>query len=337
MHQGTVQAISSMLRSQDAVPPEFVRTADEQPGATTYRGVQPPAIPVVDLAAMDHAQAVDAIAAAARDWGMFQLVNHGIPAEVVAHLQRVGREFFELPPEKKEVRLQDPKSGSIEGYGTQISKDLNGKKAWGDFLFHIVWPPSRINHDYWPRQPSSYREANEDYTKHLVGVIDKIMESLSLGLGLDKGAIKEGLGGEDMVLMQKINYYPPCPQPELVLGVVAHTDMSGITILLPNDVPGLQVFNDDVGWFEVDYISGALIIHIGDQIEILSNGKYKGVLHRVTVNKEKVRLSWPVFCEPPADKVVGPLPQLVTDESPAKFKTKKFKDYQYCKLNKLPQ
>lgn len=72
-------------------------------------------------------------------------------------------------------------------------------------------------------------------------------------------------------------------------------------------------------------------------MQILSNGKFKSVLHRTTVNKEKTRMSWPVFCSPPGELVLGPLPQLTNDENPPKFKTKKYKDYQYCKLNKLPQ
>lgn len=72
-------------------------------------------------------------------------------------------------------------------------------------------------------------------------------------------------------------------------------------------------------------------------MQILSNGKYRSVLHRTTVNKEKTRISWPVFCSPPADMVVGPLPQLVSKENPAKYKSKKYKDYEYCKLHKIPQ
>lgn len=156
MAQVKVQAIASMLQSKDTIPPEFVRMEDEQPGATTYRGPAP-AVPVIDLADTDRV--VDAIADASREWGIFQLVNHGIPAAVIGELQRVGREFFELPQEEKEAYAADPRSGSIEGYGTQIQKDPNGKKAWGDYLFHNVWPPSRINHGMWPRQPSSYRYA----------------------------------------------------------------------------------------------------------------------------------------------------------------------------------
>ncbi|GMP79317.1 hypothetical protein CsSME_00034914 [Camellia sinensis var. sinensis] len=105
---------------------------------------------------------------------------------------------------------------------------------------------------------------------------------------------------------------------------------------IPDEVPGLQVFKDD-HWYEVKYIPNALIVHIGDQIEIVSNGKYRAVFHRSTVNKETTRMSWPVFIEPSPEVEVGPHPKLIDDKNPPKYKTKKYEDYMYCKLNKLPQ
>lgn len=95
----------------------------------------------------------------------------------------------------------------------------------------------------------------------------KLFKFLSLGLGLEENEVKEGVGGENLVYMLKINYYPPCPQPELALGVAAHTDMSSVTILVPNDVQGLQACRDG-HWYDVKYIPNALVIHIGDQIEV---------------------------------------------------------------------
>lgn len=68
----------------------------------------------------------------------------------------------------------------------------------------------------------------------------------------------------------------------------------------------------------------------------MSNGRYKAVMHRSRVHKEKTRMSWPTFVEPATELVVGPHQQLVTDDSPARYKPRKYKDYQYRKINLLP-
>ncbi|KAJ4964101.1 hypothetical protein NE237_024040 [Protea cynaroides] len=312
-----VQAIASFSIPADTIPAEFIRPETEQPGITTYHGPVPE-IPTVDFGDPDQENLVRMVSDASREWGLFQIVNHGIPNEVIEKLQKVGREFFELPQEEKETVARKPgvNSFTIEGYGTNLKKG-DEKKSWVDFLFHNIWPASRVNYQFWPKNPPAYREANEIYAQHLKGVVDKLLKTISQGLGLEGNAIKDAVGGEELEYLLKINYYPPCPRPDLTLGVPAHTDMSVVTVLVPNEVPGLQVFKDD-RWFDAKYIPNALIIHIGDQIEILSNGKYKSVLHRTTVNKEKTRMSWPVFCSPPAEMVIGPLPQLVIEDSPSK-------------------
>ncbi|XP_031286995.1 flavonol synthase/flavanone 3-hydroxylase-like [Pistacia vera] len=330
-----VQAIASLSFSKETIPAEFIRPEKEQPAITTYHGPVPE-IPTIDLNDPCEENLVRLIAKASREWGIFQVVNHGIPSDVIRKLQAAGKEFFELPQEEKEVYAKPPGAQTVEGYGSKLQKEVEGKKAWVDHLFHKIWPPSSINYQYWPKNPPSYRDANEEYAKYMKEVVDKLFKTLSLGLGVEGHVLKEASGGEDIEYMLKINYYPPCPRPDLALGVVPHTDLSTITILVPNDVPGLQVFKDD-RWIDAKYIPNALIVHIGDQIEILSNGVYKAVLHRTTVNKEKTRMSWPVFLEPPGEFVVGPLPQLVGEDNPPKYKAKIFKDYIYCKLNKIPQ
>ncbi|EXB51040.1 Flavonol synthase/flavanone 3-hydroxylase [Morus notabilis] len=328
-----VQVIASL--SSHTIPAEFVMPETEQPVATTFRGPIPE-IPVIDLSDPDEENLVCRIAEASREWGFFQAVNHGIPTEVIRRLQEAGTEFFGLPQEEKEVYAKPEDAKSIEGYGTKHQKIVNGKKPWGDHLFHRIWPPSRINYQFWPKNPPSYREVNEEYGTHVRGFADKVFRSLSLGLGLEADAMKEAFGGEELEYMLKINYYPPCPRPDLTFGVLEHTDMSTLTILVPNEVPGLQVLKDN-HWIDAKYVPNAIIVHMGDQIEVASNGYYKSVLHRTTVNKEKARMSWPVFLEPPPEFVVGPIPQLLNDQNPPKYKSKMFKDYAYCKLNKLPQ
>ncbi|KAK6939842.1 Isopenicillin N synthase-like, Fe(2+) 2OG dioxygenase domain [Dillenia turbinata] len=330
-----VQSIASIAKITDTIPIEYVRSEKEQPCTTTVVG-KDLEVPVIDFGSSDEKGLVKAIAEASQDWGLFQIVNHDIPTDVIKKLQEVGKQFFELPPEEKEKYAKPEGSTSVEGYGTKLQKEIEGKKGWVDHIFHKIWPPLYINYRFWPQNPPSYRAANEEYAKCLHEVVNKLMGYLGKGLGLEEGELKTSVGGDDLVYLLKINYYPPCPRPDLALGVVAHTDMCALTILVPNEVQGLQVCRDE-RWYDVKYIPNALIIHIGDQLEIVSNGKYKAVLHRSTVTKDKTRMSWPVFLEPPSDFAVGPHPMLVSDENQAKFKTKKYSDYVYCKLNKIPQ
>ena len=134
-------------------------------------------------------------------------------------------------------------------------------------MFHYVAPPAVVNHDIWPKNPAGYREANEEYCRHIQRLTRGLFQHLSLGLGLEKDAMSEAFGGDDqLVLLQKINFYPPCPQPEVTLGVGPHTDLCVVTILLPNDVEGLQVFKDG-RWHDVPHVPEAFNVFMGDQIE----------------------------------------------------------------------
>ncbi|KAK1604561.1 hypothetical protein QYE76_028234 [Lolium multiflorum] len=316
----SVQVLASLV---DTLPPEFVRPEHQQPGATTFSGAAE--VPLID---MSMSNAGCCVAEAAREWGIFQVVNHGVPSEAVAELQRVGIEFFALPQEEKERHALDPASKlRTEGYGFTLGRDSDAKKLWGEFLYNIAAPPAAVNLEMWPQNPHGYREANEAYYGHMQRLTRTLLERLSVELGLEQGAMAEALGGDDVVFLHKINFYPPCPQPELALGVPPHTDLCALTVLVPNEVQGLQVSKDG-HWYDVNYVHGALII--------FSNGRYKAVLHRAMVSKDKTRMSWPVFLEPPLEQVVGPHHQLVTDETPAKYKANEFKHYRYRKFNKLP-
>uniref|UniRef100_A0A453J5N3 anthocyanidin synthase n=1 Tax=Aegilops tauschii subsp. strangulata TaxID=200361 RepID=A0A453J5N3_AEGTS len=334
---GVVQSVQALASSLAALPPEFVRPEHERPRATTFLGASPLQIPVVDMSLPD---AGCRMVEAATEWGIFQAVNHGVPADAVVELQRVGQEFFALPQEEKQRYAMDPASGKTEGYGSTVQRSPGDKKMWSDFLFHNVSPPAAVNHGFWPDKPRGYRQANEAYCGHMRRLTREVLERLSAGLGLEEGAMAEAFGGgeDGLVLMQKVNFYPPCPQPELALGFAPHTDLCALTVLVANGVPGLQVSKDGL-WCDVEHVPGALIVNVGDQIEILSNGRYRAALHRATVSKEKTRMSWPVFVHPRREYIVAPHPRLVAGEIPAKYdyKAKTFEDYTYCKINKLPQ
>ncbi|KAL5076609.1 hypothetical protein RYX36_015593 [Vicia faba] len=315
------------------LPPQFIRSDNERPENTkALDGVN---VPIISLSQPHHIL-VAKITEAASDWGFFVITDHGISSKLIQNLQDVGQEFFYLPQKEKEVYANDPSIGMFEGYGTKMTKNLEEKIEWLDYYFHLMSPPSRVNYEMWPRNPSSYREVTEEYNKEILRVTNNILERLSEGLALESNALKSCLGGDEVELEMKINMYPPCPQPELALGVEPHTDMSALTLLVSNDVPGLQVWKEN-NWVAVNYLQNALFVHIGDQLEVLSNGKYKSVLHRSLVNKERKRMSWAAFVSPPQEVMVGPLPMLVNDQNPPKYSTKAYAEYRYRKFNKIPQ
>ncbi|KAF3495308.1 hypothetical protein DY000_02055494 [Brassica cretica] len=286
-------------------------------------------VPIIDLSNPDQELVARAVVKASEEWGVFQLINHGITTELIQRLHDVGRRFFELSEaEKKDVAKLDD---SREGYARRYTLDLEKRIGTVDQLFHNVWPPSAVNYSYWPKNPQDYREVNEEYTRQVKMLSEKIMEWLSVGLGLRREAINEVVGGEYLL---NVNYYPPCPHPDVIEGLDAHTDISGLTLLLTNEIPGLQVFKDDQ-WIDVEYIPFAVIVNISDQILRISNGKYKSVLHKTTVDKEKTRMSWAVLVRPTNDMVVGPFTELIGDDPP-KFKSMVYKDYIYRKVRNLP-
>lgn len=154
MEKVRVQDVAS--HSNDSIPAEFVRSETEQPGITTVKGTQLE-VPVIDFSNPDEDKVLKEVVEASCKWGMFQIVNHEIPVEVIRELQAVGKTFFELPQEEKEQYAKPAESQSIEGYGTRLQKEVDGKKGWVDHLFHKTWPTSDINYRFWPKNPPSYR------------------------------------------------------------------------------------------------------------------------------------------------------------------------------------
>ncbi|CDP21600.1 unnamed protein product [Coffea canephora] len=132
---------------------------------------------------------------------------------------------------------------------------------------------------------------------------------------------------EDGMQTMRMNYYPPCPQPELVMGLCPHSDADGLTILLQvNEVEGLQIKKAGA-WVPVVPLPNAFTVNVGDILEIVTNGIYKSVEHRATVNLHNERLSIAAFFFPKVDGDMGPAPSLTPPENPAIFRRISTIDY----------
>jgi isopenicillin N synthase-like dioxygenase len=95
------------------------------------------------------------------------------------------------------------------------------------------------------------------------------MQALSEGLGLQSNELDDVFGP---VQRTYTNFYPKCPEADRVFGARPHSDPNSITILLQDDVGGLEVRDLKYReWVQVKTIPHAFVINMGDQMEVLSH------------------------------------------------------------------
>ncbi|MQL97278.1 hypothetical protein Taro_029967 [Colocasia esculenta] len=336
--------VQSLSESGAAViPSRYVKPPSERPC------LEPPSssddgeglgIPVIDLGRMagggvDCPAKIREISDACRDWGFFQVVNHGVSPDLMRRMREVWREFFHLPMEEKQRYANSPQT--YEGYGSRLGIQKGAILDWGDYFFLHLLPPSLKDPNKWPKLPSSCRETVEEYGRELSNLCRAVLGALSTSLDLDAGYLQRAFGGDDVGVCMRVNYYPRCPQPDLTLGLSSHSDPGGLTVLLADDhVKGLQVRRAGA-WVTLQPLPDAFIVNVGDQVQVLSNAAYKSVEHRVAVNAAAERMSVAFFYNPKSDLPIGPSPELLSPERPPRYQPMTFDQYRLYIRQKGPR
>ncbi|KAI3803051.1 hypothetical protein L1987_31199 [Smallanthus sonchifolius] len=282
-------------------------------------------VPIIDIgcffSSSNQQTELQKLRSALTTWGCFQAVNHGHSDSYLDNLRQVFRQFFELPLEEKRKYFRE--TGSVEGYGNDMTYSENQVQDWCDRLFLRILPEDQRKLRFWPENPSNLRDIIDDYTMKIKSISVVIFEAMARSLDLEEHCFSKHFTEEHDVLQGRFILYPPCPTPDQVLGLKAHSDRSGITLLLQDPgVEGLQVLNDGK-WYMVPVIRDALFINLGDQMQIMSNGIFKSPVHRVVTNKAKGRISVAMFTEPDPNKEIGPVDVLVDEKRPRAYKTVK--------------
>ncbi|KAI3800867.1 hypothetical protein L1987_28966 [Smallanthus sonchifolius] len=141
--------------------------------------------------------------------------------------------------------------------------------------------------------------------------------------------------GSEGVTKAVLNCYPSCPKPDLALGMPPHTDFGMITILNQTH-QGLEIMDHDKKWHPVPFIQGALIVQLGDQLEVISNGRYKSVPHRAILNVQRKWFSIASLHSMHIEKKVGPAPELVDEQHPVAYREGSFGGFlDYISVNSL--
>ncbi|KAF9605475.1 hypothetical protein IFM89_017494 [Coptis chinensis] len=286
-------------------PPENL--SDLQPSSTHFE------IPVIDLSITNCSKVIDQIKESFSTWGFFQVINHGIPMQDIEDTIKAFKSFHEQPKEIKSAYVWDQKVSYYSNFNIMWSKAVN----WKDSLRVFTSPnPPKLE-----TIPSVCRKEVMQWDEYMKGLCETLMELMCEGLGVNKNRLKElsCLGMRKFVC----HYYPYCPQPDLTLGLPTHTDRGVLTLLLQNEVSGLQIKYGDE-WVEVKPIHGAIIVNVGDLLQIFTNDQFKSVEHRVLANAcKESRVSAAVIYNPGKrgeSDIYGPLTELLSPENPALYR-----------------
>ncbi|KHG24528.1 1-aminocyclopropane-1-carboxylate oxidase [Gossypium arboreum] len=252
--------------------------------------------PVIDFSKLngeERAAAMEMIKDACENWGFFELVNHGISHELMETVERLTKEHYRKCMEQRFKEMVVSKG--LEAVQSEIN-DMDWESTF--FLRHL--PESNMSEI--PDLEEDYRKVMKEFAVELEKLAEQLLDLLCENLGLEPGYLKKVFyGSKGPTFGTKVSNYPPCPKPDLIKGLRAHTDAGGIILL----------FQDD---------------------KVITNGKYKSVMHRVIAQTDGTRMSIASFYNPGSDAVIYPAPALLEKEADKSQVYPKFVFEDYMKL-----
>ncbi|XP_062108609.1 protein SRG1 [Humulus lupulus] len=335
---GKIDDVQELRKAKSKIPERFVRDKTERPAVATAASSSSN-IPIIDFHKLSNGTKDEVLSellqlsTACDEWGFFQVINHGIDQSLVEQIEKVSKGFFMLPLAEKQEYAMAP--GTIQGYGQAFVFSEDQKLDWCNMFALGVEPKFIRSPKLWPKNPAKFSDTVDLYSKEVRKLCQSLLKYIAMTLGLKKDIFNEMFGAAVQAI--RMNYYPPCSRPDLVLGLSPHSDGSALTVLQESkgSSVGLQIFKDNK-WVSVQPISNALVVNIGDTIEVLTNGRYKSVEHRAVTHKQKDRLSIVTFYAPSYEIEIGPLAELVDENNPCKYRRYNHGEYsKHYVTNKL--
>ncbi|KAK0630305.1 hypothetical protein B0T17DRAFT_506787 [Bombardia bombarda] len=257
------------------------------------------AIPIIDIAAYlspspspsptATASLASSIRAAATSPGFFQITGHGISPALRDRLFGALKAFFALPQAAKAALHRD-NSPCLRGYeavgdqvleeglpdrkeGFMIGQELvgTGEDGLGGLRFGQ-------GANQWPGEdegwcPGGFKAVMMEYFEAVRLLSRSVFRLVALSLELEEGFFDRFVYGRDAITMCRVLRYPPSnttgrgPTDTKPRGIGAHTDFGALTLLLQDDVGGLEVFyRPSETWHAIQPVPDAFVVNIGDMM-----------------------------------------------------------------------
>jgi isopenicillin N synthase-like dioxygenase len=281
----------------------------------------PDDVPVIDLS--NDAAAVEAeVARACAGWGFFHVVGHGLEGALQARMLDEARAFFDRPAAAKRAlsRSRDKPWGYYDRDQTKNRRDKKEIFDVGPDVVGAEIDTARVDGDVFlgatpfpPDRPDFRRTAAAWFTA-CEALCARLLRPIATSLGAAAGDLDAAFRGSHTSFL-RFNHYPTDDllagegDRQAGLGIHHHTDAGGVTVLLTDGRPGLEVLKDGA-WRPVACVPGGLLINIGDMVQVWSNDAYAAPLHRVLAMEAHDRLSAAFFFNPAYAAVVAPLPRV---------------------------
>ncbi|CEP16066.1 hypothetical protein [Parasitella parasitica] len=285
------------------------------------------AIPIVDFADFksNPKKVAQGVFDACKSIGFFYMINHDVPQQDIDKAFALSKQFFDLPREEKEKFLIDEEN---HGYSTLYSETLDPehqrqgdhKEGFNFRSFEDGKPFAKL-----PQLFDQETKFLDSFSRNCHATALQILEAFAIALEIpeEKGGkefFKKGHSYENSAEILRFLKYPRGGETDYKEPVRAgaHSDYGSITLLFQKDVPGLEVQASRTEWISAPLIPGAIIVNVGDQMEMWTNGLFKSTKHRVTFLPEHNHLdrySMPYFVHPKDDVPLVPAPSKFIDQT----------------------
>lgn len=255
-------------------------------------------IPSIDLSLLKGSKAqqeqfCQELLYAAHEIGFFYLVGHEVPNELCDRLQELSKEFFALPLSEKE-KISIDFSPHFRGYTHEGGEYTLGSKDWREEIdFGFEQEPKGDSPAFlrlygpnqWPSALPELKKVYLEYQRQITKMGLELLRGFSIALYGREGVFNE-LFSESSYQHAKLIHYPGKSAENAVYsaetqGCGSHKDDGFLTLLLIDEVGGLQVELKNGEWLSVGRKKGAFIINIGEYLEMATDGYLKATTHRV--------------------------------------------------------